>query len=618
MFRSRPRATSPGSPPPTARARILGLAAVVASGLLAVPAAGWLAGPTGAQAMAQGGTAAHPSSTSSCVREIEGTTWLLDPCIPEGAPLPQDILDALEQARRDRCVPPTTSPVPTSTSSWSPPPTSDPTYPSTTYSPPPPMGAGVQSSTYPPPTHSSTTGYPSSPSYPPPTSDPSYPPSTSYPPPTSDPSYPPSTTTPVPPTTTPPTSTPPTCEPSPTPTTPPTSPPTSPPVEPTDPLPPPPPPSCVYDGQGGAPRSGVGSIEEARSDRIECRDRNTIPDRSNPIVFVATGDSLTSAHHQFGFGDMCQATSFDRRMLTGNHATFSYAGRYFAMDPNIIEYYNFARTGFGTGDMLGAGAATADACGNAWGRGNSPVALADTVIRKAKADGHKAYYVTTGGVNNTNWTAVLSKLIECRGMEFMQQTIIPRSTFNWAAVGGRAGIVTNGGSCILRVSPPWWLFQQDWFHRIAVPPYNGVGMAGAITADVGRVMNTIIAAGADKIVWMLYYDLAPANVDIANFGLKHARARVPGWVADLMPVQIAANNQPLIDPMWVGAVRGLIANLNAAITAGVPANPRVRAAPAPGFLAVDIQNTAIGGSPHPSAAGHTKLANTLAATYRAI
>ncbi|HZN19245.1 MAG TPA: hypothetical protein VFB84_13880 [Micromonosporaceae bacterium] len=150
-------------------------------------------------------------------------------------------------------------------------------------------------------------------------------------------------------------------------------------------------------------------VREARGDRIDCRNPNNIPDRANPVVLVATGDSVTSAHHQWGFGTgLCNRTSADFRGLTGNHAKFSYVGRYFDnLNPNVVEYYNFARTGFSTGEMRTSAANNPDGCGNNWGRAFPPVALADAVVRKAKADNRKAYFVTTGGVNNTNWTTVL-------------------------------------------------------------------------------------------------------------------------------------------------------------------------------------------------------------------
>ncbi len=358
-------------------------------------------------------------------------------------------------------------------------------------------------------------------------------------------------------------------------------------------------------------------LADAKKDRIECRPPNRIPEPAKAVVLTATGDSVTSAHHQFGFGTgVCTNTSADNRGLIGNNGIFSYVHGYFTGNPNVIDYHNMARTGFGTVEMLTAAAGTTDACLNPWARAVSPVPLAAARIAKAKADGHKAYHVSTGGVNNTNWTTVLSQLVKCRAMEF-GVNIIPGSSINWAAVGGRAGIVTNGGGCVMRVRNPN-PFAADWFFRIGVPRYDGPAQAAAITAGVRAAANAILAAGADKLVWMLYYDINPANIDIGNFGWRFLRVNAPGWVAGLLPPVIGPVLQPLIDPMWVGAVRALINRLNADIVAGIPANAKVRAQPAPIFLAADIQVTALGGSPHPSVAGHAKLTATLTAAFNAI
>ncbi|WP_157545482.1 hypothetical protein [Hamadaea tsunoensis] len=349
-----------------------------------------------------------------------------------------------------------------------------------------------------------------------------------------------------------------------------------------------------------------------------CRDPNTIPDPNNPVVLTATGDSVTSAHHQFGFGAMCANTSFDNRNLVGNNAIFSYAGRYTNnLNPNVSEYYNFARTGFTTRDMLAAGPATPDACGNPWGRAAAPVAQAAAVTRQAKADGKKAYYVTTGGINNTNWTTVLQQLIKCRGLEFAAQTWANMSTFTWAAIGGRNGIITNGGGCVWRIRNPN-PFGTDWFIREGVPRYDGPAQYPTITADAGTIVQTMLNAGADKVVWMLYYDINPANIDIGNFGWYYVRAYSPGWVVGLMPPTVTPTLQPLVDPAWVGAVRTVTTDLNNAILAGIPANPKVLAQTPPLFAAADIQTTALGGCPHPSASGHDKLAARLDAAFKAL
>lgn len=359
-------------------------------------------------------------------------------------------------------------------------------------------------------------------------------------------------------------------------------------------------------------------LREARRDRIDCRDPNTIPDRDNPVVLVAAGNSVTSAHFQFGFGTgRCENTAFDFRNLTGNHANFSYVGRYYAnLNANVVEYYNFARTGFGTRQMQAAIPATEDTCGNQWNRTFAPMVLADAVVRKAKADGRKAYFVADGGVNNTNWTDVLKQLVKCRGMEFVQNAL-PRSEFTWDAAGGRAGVVTNGGSCTLRVRNPFGR-RWDFVRRIDVPTYNGAIHFNTIRDDARDIVNAMIAAGADKIVWMLYYDINPANVDIANFGWLLARRNAPGWLVGLIPPRIDPALQPLIDPMWVGAVRTLVTDLNNAIRARIPVNPKVRVQAALAMLPGDLQVTAIGGSPHPNARGQTKLSEHLDAGFRAI
>ena len=339
------------------------------------------------------------------------------------------------------------------------------------------------------------------------------------------------------------------------------------------------------------------------------------------IVLTATGDSVTAAHHQWGFGRAnCQRTSSDARGLTGNHAFFSYAGRYYNANTDIVKYYNFARTGFGTTEMLGnPGARGADGCGNPWARAAAPVGLSEAVIRQAKRDGYKAYHVSTGGVNNTNWTDVLENVTKCRGLEWGQANLLPRgrSRFWWVAVGGKAGIVANGGNCTLQVFNPLNR-RRDAFFRIGVPRYDGPLKLPTVTLDVTTTVNNLLAAGADKIVWMLYYDITLANVDIANFGYTYVRGGAPAWVRALLPPRVRALNVALIDPVQVVAVRGVMTALNNAVIAGIPINAKVATQAGVLTVAADIQNTAIGGSPHPSAAGHTKMATALAAKFVAI
>jgi len=536
-----------------ARTRVIAATAALATAAFMIQAAILAINPKPAQARPLPHSV--PRLDPPCVRILEDTEWVFDPCIPEGQPLPADVEAALAEVRREReCLnptptgssPPTTPASPTSSTS-----------PGTSPSPcPSPPGPDITPSASPEP---------------------------------SEPASP----------------------------------------EPVDPDPNPTPPSSfcptAEEEEPLFQQPDIGErLRVARADRIDCRNPAQIPSPDRTVL-VATGDSVTSSHNQWGHGTgTCSRTSADFRGLTGNHARLSYAGRYYDnLNPNIVEYYNFARTGFTTGDIRNAAAGARDSCNNQWNRAFAPLPLADAVIRQAKADNRKAYFVTTGGVNNTNWTEVLSQLVKCRALEWAT-VVVPRSNVQWDAAGGRGGIVTNGGSCRMRIRG---IFNDYFFERIGVPRYDGPAQHAAITADVTAILRTVTAAGADKMVWMLYYDLTPGNIDISNFGLMFVRDTAPAWVVGLLPARVAPAAVPIIDPMWVASVRGLITALNNAIIAGVtaaatppvgPPDPRIVSRAAPAFAAADIQDTAIGGCPHPSAAGHTRLSNTLDAAYRAI
>lgn len=351
--------------------------------------------------------------------------------------------------------------------------------------------------------------------------------------------------------------------------------------------------------------SGTPTLVDANKDRIRCRDVATV---TNDTVLTATGDSVTSAHFQWGFGNLCERTSFDFRNLVGDDGVFSYARRYFDMNTNIVDYDNYARTGFATYNMLFASPAMTDTCNNPWLRGVPPVSLAAARIAKAKADGHQAYHVTTGGVNNTNWTKVLTSLITCRALEYVQQRL-PGASMTWAP--DRNSIITAGGSCILDVG-------GLTLYREAVPTYDGPARYAGITADATAIVNTLLAAGADKVVWLLYYDISAANIDLGNTAWYLVRNYLPEWTWSYFPPQPTPWVVGLVDAAWIGAVRQVNNDLNTAIWAGVPFHPKVRVATPPFFTAADIQVTAKGGSPHPSAAGHDKLAGAVANAFNSI
>jgi hypothetical protein len=375
------------------------------------------------------------------------------------------------------------------------------------------------------------------------------------------------------------------------------------------------------------------------ADLIQCRNPATIPDPANPVTLVATGDSITSAHNQTGFGiGTCDNTAADARGLTGNDANFSYAGKYFTLNKQIIAYYNFARTGFTTSDIRNAAAGkTSDACGNDWNRNDTPLNLAVKVIKAAKAAKSAAYFVTTGGVNNTDWTQVVAKLAECQGLGFATDTLlagVPLITTSFRYIvpqvlptdgpfGQYKNIITKGGACYatVKLGGP---FPQTWWTRVAVPAYDGPGspapsaLSNQIGPDATAIVNAVLGAGADKVVWMLYYDISPADIDVANLGLAAAKAKMPAWVTRNLPATVTAFPVSLIDPALIGQVKTLVANLNKAISGAIAANPKVAVQAAPALTVGDIQNTGIGGSPHPNDSGHTKLSTTLNAAFNGL
>jgi hypothetical protein len=340
-------------------------------------------------------------------------------------------------------------------------------------------------------------------------------------------------------------------------------------------------------------------------------------------VLTASGDSVTSSHFQWGYGPPpppCAQTSSDTRNLPGNDGVFSYVRRYFDLNGSIVDYENFARTGFNTGDMGWAGPGALDTCGSPWARALSPIGLSAARIGKAKQDGHKAYHVTTGGANNTNWVNVLIQMAMCRAAEFANEAFNThgRFSFYWSTQSGsKEGVIPNGDGCVFRID---WLDPTvpDTFWNITVPRYNGPERLAGVTTDANIIGNWLLSAGADKVVWMLYYDITPANIDIANAAWTFLRAFLGPNIASYLPPQVGPVMEPLVDPMFVGTVRRMIDDINFAIWWGAPADPKLMVAFPPPFTSADIQFTAAGGSPHPSAAGQDKLAATLASVFNSI
>lgn len=361
-------------------------------------------------------------------------------------------------------------------------------------------------------------------------------------------------------------------------------------------------------------------------------------DSSKDAVLVATGDSVTSAFHQTksAASTNCAINNAakDHRVppLPGNDMMFSYAGRYYLnLNKNISEYYNFARVGFTTDNIIKAVAGTQDSCKNNWNRVKPPLDLADDAVKAAKRAGKKAYFVTTGGINNTNWTDILIQFAQCRGLEVLTDAFkatafsTNATKFEWWARGQLPGqsdkIIDNGGGC----RATWWVPRPWPFPplllnpiRIAVPAYDGPGsvapsaLSKQIAGDAKTIVDKMILAGADKVVWMLYYSILPAEVDLSAVvsdilggyaGIKYLKNVVP-WIFGL-------GNASLVPVQLVGRIRTLETDLNNEIKSKLPVNAKLVVQPAPLMFAGDIQKTVPMGCPHPNDKGHDKLANAL-------
>lgn len=345
-------------------------------------------------------------------------------------------------------------------------------------------------------------------------------------------------------------------------------------------------------------------------------------------MVVATGDSVTSSHWQktysYPAGNCANSTSADTRGLPGNDMNFSYVGKYVANNANVVEYYNFARTGFGTHEMRFADPQTQDACRNDWARDSSPTDLAAGAIKQAKNEKKSAYFVTTGGVNNTYWTGVLAAIAECGTMDYYRdlvQQYIAKNRLPWEAemrwynvahqIVAKSAVI-NGGSCQLRVKGD--VTGIRYLHaRIPIPVYDGPIHFQDIQNDVNAIATQMLDAGADKVVWMGYYDISPARWDVGLFG-ETFRQQISQRLNGLLPGQVPSQERDLIDdPGWKTTVQQWTQQLNTTIRAALPNNATFQ--PAPALTANDIQKTALGGCPHPNDPGQTKLSQALATAF---
>ena len=394
---------------------------------------------------------------------------------------------------------------------------------------------------------------------------------------------------------------------------------------------------------GSGSGTGVSNLEsklrEADKDKLCPPNRNP----QQPVVLVATGDSVTSAHIQithYHVPKKCSVngnTLADHRRLPGNDMISSYAGKYVsAINNSVVTYYNFARTGMGTPEILGAGANYVDSCENLWARAFPPLQLAEAAVAKAKQDAKKAYYVTTGGINNTNWTDVASGIGMCGLAEFLRIQMVQwfirnRLPLNavmryYDTMGRPIGrdAVIRGGACQV-------MLQENLTGdaprditidrlRFPVPVYNGPAQYARITADANTITTRMLNAGADKMVWMGYYDITPAKVAIGAFANTYVQnTDLPAVVKGALPNIPMVNMDLIVAPAWKQQVQVWTNDLNKAIKDSIlPNDPKIKFQRPPALGADKIQKTMIGGCPHPNLSGHDDLAGSLDAAFRAL
>jgi hypothetical protein len=133
-----------------------------------------------------------------------------------------------------------------------------------------------------------------------------------------------------------------------------------------------------------------------------------------------------------------------------------------------------------------------------------------------------------------------------------------------------------------------------------------------VTENVRAMTDAMLRAGADKVVWMSYHDISPAQIDLAGFIEALVRSELPENVRNELP-QLKPYLVHLIDQRFAGAVQTMIGGMNSAVWDGLPDDEKVTMAD-PAVDAAGIQVTMIGGCPHPNQAGHGQMADELKET----
>jgi hypothetical protein len=384
---------------------------------------------------------------------------------------------------------------------------------------------------------------------------------------------------------------------------------------------------------------------------------------------VVLGSSMMSTHNQTKNGRMCSraSTASDRRGLIGNDFVASPGWNTRVPWKKALA---LGRTGFASGDVVGAAGGTLDACKNAW---PGPVPPAATGLAWLQAVGTThGLLLTEGGLINDQqsttggWSDTLGALVACSALDdvtgplnivvatehaglnlnpfanpapptvsFVQ--VAPPGTARWSDVLDLPPGVPKGG-CRLRAvrgqgNNPNGTIALINRLGMDIPPlirlWNGVPANHPVRLNLAA-LAAMYLNGNVKQIWLQYPYMDRAKVVLRAADLALVLGAVPVLVANAVGVGNLTINA--IPPLMRRRIRQVTDDLNglmwdsvgcSAAPGGVAFAPAhaarvcTRVAGQPmlaitqdafaGWAAADHQTTVVGGMPHESALGANKM-----------
>jgi hypothetical protein len=308
-----------------------------------------------------------------------------------------------------------------------------------------------------------------------------------------------------------------------------------------------------------------------------------------PPLLVAVGDSITSGHEARSVN---QADGTVTWQTTCDDSTTSWANNLRTMlGVPVARYYNFAHSGAATSDILTATPYT-NPCGVVSQQARAQIADATTVLQNNPSRAGAANVaVANGGINDTNWTTVATKLVTSKVFGFggaPAWAVANAQACSDYIFGNPAGNPTPGAPA--GAIPPFW---------------DGQAKSGGITTGAAQItLNLITADPGAQVRYLLYYKwnndpYLPANCVQAT---QKATDQLNGWIK----LGVAAAQIMWIltggDPTRINAVCGQFWQLG------------------PQDIQVQLQSQAIPnkvnlpGWPHPNVAGRADLATCVNGT----